>query len=126
MNIRCKVNFPQCIFHYRKSCKDSVCNGGKLIVLHEVQFLGKQVVFAYNCHLALFGRCCFFESSCSWSIACFCNCRGHTYLSMAKLSEMDVHIFSKKVQESQHFSTDYLGKPKVVEKQLRISISSVL
>lgn len=45
---------------------------------------------------------------------------------MAKFSEMDIHIFSKKVQENQHFSVDYLGKPKVVEKHLRISISSVL
>lgn len=32
----------------------------------------------------------------------------------------------KKVQENQHFLIDYLGKPKVVEKHLRISISSVL
>lgn len=43
---------------------------------------------------------------------------------MAKFSKMDIPVFNK-VQEKQHFSTDHLGKPKIVEKGLRISMSSV-
>lgn len=116
------------LFKRWKSCINSVCNGGKLIILHEVQFLflGKQVVFASSCHLAVFGSCCFFESSWSWSIECFCNCRGHTFFSMVKFFGMGIHIFYRKVQENKHFSIDYLGQPMVVEKQLRVPISSVL
>lgn len=45
---------------------------------------------------------------------------------MAKFSKMDNHVFNKKMQEKQHFSIDHVGKPKIVEKGLRISISSVL
>lgn len=48
------------------------------------------------------------------------------FFSMAKFFGMGIHIFNRKVQENKHFSIDYLGKPMVVEKQLRVLISSVL
>lgn len=45
---------------------------------------------------------------------------------MSKFSKMDIRIFNKKVQEKKYFSVDHLDKPEVVDKGLRISISSVL